>query len=150
MRPRSGRDTFCVRILATSAGLRVYPSAPFAADVGENAGNLIVAQHRTDRRHQPGGTFLATQQDPRRNPRLGKRERRPDEARCETFLTASVGLMTRLTDVAVDLAAGVEPPLFLRCQRGDRRGHAWLAGPFNPSQDVGGARAEIAARSGNR
>ena len=33
---------------------------------------------------------------------------------------------------------------------GDRLGHAWLAGPFNPRQDVGCACTEIATRRGHR
>ena len=52
--------------------------------------------------------------------------------------------MTLLTDVAVDLAAGVEPLLLGVGQWGNRGGSAWFAGPFNARQHVGGAHAEIA------
>ena len=111
---------------------------------------MIVVQHRTDRRHQADGPFLAIEQDSRRD--LGRRERKrgSDETRRDSLLTTPVGLMTRLTDVAVDLPPGVESRLFFGCQRRQWRGEAWLAGPFDPRQDVGGARAEIATRRGNR
>src|SRR5262245_11140177 len=53
--------------------------------------------------------------------------------------------MTLLTDVAVDLAAGVEPLLLGVGQGGSGGGDARLAWPFDARQHAGGAPAEIAA-----
>ena len=55
----------------------------------------------------------------------------PTRLGASLLLPASVGLMTGLADVAVDLPAGVEALLLFGGQRRDRRGRARLAGPLD-------------------
>src|SRR5436190_9538809 len=58
--------------------------------------------------------------------------------------------MTGLAETEVHLASGIEAQLLGGRQRRDRRGDAWLAGPFDTREHRGRARPELAARRHQR
>ena len=130
------RPAVCARTSLTVAGLDGRSRlAPLAPDVGQHGGDLLVGEHRADRRHQPDRALLAVQQDPRRD--VGRRERERRSRRgvgASLLLAAAVRLVAGLADVLVDLLPGVEALLLVRRQRRDRRRGAWLARPLDARQ----------------
>src|SRR4029450_3450771 len=121
---------------------------PFAPDVGQDAGNLLVGECGSDRRHQADRTFLAVHQNPRRDVGRRQREQRSDEGRRDLVLSSSVGLMARLANVSINLLTGVKALLLLRRQRCNRRGGAGFARPLDAREHSRRAWPKIGRRRG--
>ena len=123
---------------------------PLAPHIGQNARDLIVGERRADWRHQPDGAFLAVEKNSRGDFRPRQREHGIDERWRDARQATTIGLMARLTDVAVDLATGLEALLLGGGQRCHRICRARFSRPLDPCQHAGRARGECIRASGER
>ena len=124
--------------------------SPFAANVGQHAGDLIVGQDRSNRRHQSNRAFFAVQQDSRRDVGCCQRKRRTDQAWRDLLLSTSVRLVACLTDVSVDFPSRVEPLLLFRRERWDGSGGSRLAGPLDSGEDISGTSRQVVGALAHR
>src|SRR5439155_25965061 len=103
---------------------RIGSVTPFAADVGEDRGDLVVVKN-AERRHVElkrfafyvEGAVQAVQNDARQSPGRTEHPFRINERRGKPFLALAVWLMARAATDDIKLFALVEPLLLLRRQR---------------------------------
>src|SRR5204863_3074347 len=77
--------------------------SPLAADVREHRRDLVIAEHRPERRHEADLSLLAVEQDSRRDASGSQRQRGTDERRRDFLFTPPIRLMARLAHALVDI-----------------------------------------------